>query len=153
MMSILVKDMLLSILHISLAMLSIIIISLLLAVNPTVSLLSLGAVAATIVDTAGFAYFWDLTIDPFLAVIFKRLSLAIITFAFTSNSGVAVHHCRHHSGLCQPCWSELPYPGFDSLPHSRLPHLNSEGYQQASQGLCVSCKVTKPGPHIFFPQF
>ena len=75
MMSILVKDMLLSILHISLAMLSIIIISLLLAVNPTVSLLSLGAVAATIVDTAGFAYFWGLTFDPFLGVICSSSSV------------------------------------------------------------------------------
>ena len=72
MMSILVNDMLLSI---GLTMLSIFIISLLLTVNLTVSLLSLGAVTATIVDTAGFAYFWDLTIDPFLAVICSSSSV------------------------------------------------------------------------------
>ena len=72
MMSVLVNDMLLSI---GLTMLSIFIISLLLTVNLTVSLLSLGAVAATIVDTAGFAYFWDLTIDPFLAVICSSSSV------------------------------------------------------------------------------
>ena len=72
MMSILVNDMLLSI---GLTMLSIFIISLLLTVDLAVSLLSLGAVAATIVDTAGFAYFWDLTIDPFLAVICSSSSV------------------------------------------------------------------------------
>ena len=72
MMSILVNDMLLSI---GLTMLSIFIISLLLTVDLMVSLLSLGAVAATIVDTAGFAYFWDLTIDPFLAVICSSSSV------------------------------------------------------------------------------
>ena len=75
MMSILVKDMLLSILHIGLAMLSIFIISLLLTVDLTVSLLSLGAVVATIVDTAGFAFFWDLTMGPFLAVICSSSSV------------------------------------------------------------------------------
>ena len=137
MMSVLVNDMLLSI---GLTMLSIFIISLLLTVDLTVSLLSLGAVAATIVDTAGFAYYWGQTIDPFLAVIFSScLAVAIITFVFTLNPGVAVHHCRHHSGLCHPCCSQLPRPGLHSLPHSHLLHLNSGGYQQASQGVCVSC--------------
>ena len=53
-MSVLVNDMLLSI---GLTMLSIFIISLLLTVNLTVSLLSLGAVAATIVDT--IAIIWQ----------------------------------------------------------------------------------------------
>ena len=72
MMSILVNDMLLSI---GLTMLSIFIISLLLTVDLTVSLLSLGAVAATIVDTAGFAYFWGLTFDPFLGVICSSSSV------------------------------------------------------------------------------
>ena len=72
MMSVLVNDMLLSI---GLTMLSIFIISLLLTVDLAVSLLSLGAVAATFVDTAGFAYFWDLTIDPFLAVICSSSSV------------------------------------------------------------------------------
>ena len=74
MMSILVNDMLLSI---GLTMLSIFIISLLLAVNPTVSLLSLGAVAATIVDTAGFAYFWGLAMGPFLGVICSSSSVLL----------------------------------------------------------------------------
>ena len=115
MMSILVKDMLLSILHISLAMLSIIIISLLLAVNPTVSLLSLGAVAATLVDTAGFAYFWGLPMDPFLAVIcssssiFLQQSLHLHSLQtqvlLSLTAGITVDYTTHvaHSFLVQVC--------------------------------------------------
>ena len=74
MMSIMVNDMLLSI---GLTLIAIFIISLLLTVDLTVSLLSLGAVAATIVDTAGFAYFWGLTIEPFLAVIFSSSNVLL----------------------------------------------------------------------------
>ena len=66
MMKIMVNDMLISI---GLTLLAIFIISLLMTVDLTISLLSLGAVVATIVDTAGFAHFWGLTIEPFLAVI------------------------------------------------------------------------------------
>ena len=74
MMSIMVNDMLLSI---GLTLLAIFIISLLLTVDLTVSLLSLGAVAATIVDTAGLVYFWGLTIEPFLAVIISSSSVLL----------------------------------------------------------------------------
>ena len=75
MMSIMVNDMLLSI---GLTLLAIFIISLLLTVDFTISLLSLGAVAATIVDTAGFAYFWGLAIEPFFAVIFSSSNILIL---------------------------------------------------------------------------
>ena len=49
-------------------MFAILLITLLLTVDLTISFLSLGAVTLTIVDTAGFAHFWGLSIEPFFAV-------------------------------------------------------------------------------------
>ena len=112
MMSVLVNDMLLSI---GLTMLSIFIINLLLTVDLAVSLLSLGAVAATIVDTAGFAYFWGLPMDPFLAVIcssssiFLQQSLHLHSLQtqvlLSLTAGITVDYATHvaHSFLVQVC--------------------------------------------------
>ena len=80
MMGIIVTDMLI---NIGLTLLAIFAISLLMTVSLTIiltlftivykvdlttSLLSLAAVAATLVDTAGLAYFWGLSIEPFFTV-------------------------------------------------------------------------------------
>ena len=69
MMGLIVNDMFISI---GLTLLAILVISLLMTVNVTISLLSLAAVAATVVDTAGIAHFWGLVVEPFFAVIFKN---------------------------------------------------------------------------------
>ena len=68
-MAVMFLDMLTSI---GLTLLAILIISLLLTVDLTISLLSCAAVAATVVDTAGLAHFWGLVVEPFFAVLLEN---------------------------------------------------------------------------------
>ena len=74
-MAVMFLDMLTSI---GLTLLAILIISLLLTVDLTISLLSCAAVAATVVDTAGLAHFWGLVVEPFFAVLLENSSLLSI---------------------------------------------------------------------------
>ena len=74
-MAVMFLDMLTSI---GLTLLAILIISLLLTVDLTISLLSCAAVAATVVDTAGLAHFWGLVVEPFFAVLLQNSSLLSI---------------------------------------------------------------------------
>ena len=68
-MAVMFLDMLTSI---GLTLLAILIISLLLTVDLTISFLSCAAVAATVVDTAGLAHFWGLVVEPFFAVLLQN---------------------------------------------------------------------------------
>ena len=74
-MAVMFLDMLTSI---GLTLLAILIISLLLTVDLTISLLSCAAVAATVVDTAGLAHFWGLVVEPFFAVLLENRLLSTI---------------------------------------------------------------------------
>ena len=132
MMSIMVNDMLISI---GLTLLAIFIISLLMTVDLTISLLSLGAVAVTIVDTAGFAHFWGLTIEPFLAVISSSSSYmsSVIIVALTSSSRI---RCCCPS-LPASQWTMPPMLDTASLSRFSLTNLASMTFQhrRASVGL------------------
>ena len=71
-MAVMFLDMLTSI---GLTLLAILMISLLLTVDLTISFLSCAAVAATVVDTAGLAHFWGLVVEPFFAVLLQNRPL------------------------------------------------------------------------------
>ena len=71
-MAVMFLDMLTSI---GLTLLAILMISLLLTVDLTISFLSCAAVAATVVDTAGLAHFWGLVVEPFFAVLLENRPL------------------------------------------------------------------------------
>ena len=103
-MAVMFLDMLTSI---GLTLLAILIISLLLTVDLTISFLSCAAVAATVVDTAGLAHFWGLVVEPFFAVLLQNRPLLFNLFP-----GAALCHRRDHCRLRHPRGAQLPCPGF-----------------------------------------
>lgn len=107
-MAVMFLDMLTSI---GLTLLAILIISLLLTVDLTISLLSCAAVAATVVDTAGLAHFWGLVVEPFFAVL-PQNTVHYCPLLFNLFPGAALCHRRDHCRLRHPRGAQLPCPGF-----------------------------------------